>query len=116
MKRNSRTAFNALLKINATVIDHCQNGESLDNQWGADFILSAEDMDSDGRNLADYYQEMVREQFDDSADVNAPNAMILNGRVLMNAFGIREDVHRILRANALRAEWIDGGTIGIYQD
>lgn len=114
MQNNARLAFNALKKINAPVFNHCENGESLDDQWGAHFILGAELRDSNDSYFADYYQEDVREQFDDSADVNAPHALLINGRVVMNAHGIREDVNRILRAHNLYCEWIDGGTVGIY--
>ncbi len=102
MKRHARNAFDALRKIDAPVINHCENGESLEDQWGAHFILSAEDRDSNGLLFADYYAEEIREETD------AESGLILN------AFGVREDVAEILRANSLFAEFIDPGTIGIY--
>lgn len=114
MKRHARTAIAALRKIGAPVFNHCEHGESLEDQWGAHFILSAEKETNDSELWADYYQEEIREKFDDSGDVNAPYAHLIDGRVLLNAFGIRESVHRVLRANGLYCEWIDPGTLGIY--
>ena len=97
MQRNARTAFNALKKLGATVIDHGDR----DNQWGAHFILSGELADSNSSYFADYYGECIREYIDEDGKT-------------VNAFGIRQDVIEILKAYRLFAEWIDPGTVGIY--
>lgn len=115
MKRHARIAFDALRKLGAPVFNHCENGESLDDQWGAHFILSGE-LESAGSTLwADYYQEEIRESLDYDAAQNESHCFrTADGTVIRNAFGIRESVHKILRANGLHCEWIDGGTLGIY--
>lgn len=102
MKRNAKTAFTALKRINAPVFNHCEAGESLDNQWGAHFILSAE-LEKAGDSLfADYYgDEIVEYRDSDTGEI-------------INAFGIRQCVIDILSANGLYAEYIDPGTVGIY--
>jgi hypothetical protein len=97
MKRNARKAFTALKKLNAPVFDH---GDP-NNQWGAHFILGAERRTSDDRLFADHYCEEIKEHRNE------------DGKII-NAFGIRQDVIDILDANELYAEWIDGGTVGIY--
>ena len=97
MKQHARKAFNALKKIGAPVIDHGPGGGG----WGEHFILSAELRDRDDAYFADYYTENLKEYVDG------------NGK-LQNPFGIRTDVNDILRANNLYAEWIDPGTVGIY--
>lgn len=101
MKSNAKIAFDALRKIGAPVINHCENGESLSDQWGAHFILSGERESDDSGLWADYYGEEIVETVDE-------------GQAILNAFGIRESVHEILRASDLYAEWIDPGTLGIY--
>jgi len=97
MKRNARKAFTALKKLDAPVFDHGSPG----NQWGAHFILGAERRTGDDRLFADRYGEEFKEQYTEDG-------------VIINAFGIRQDVIDILQANDLYAEWIDAGTVGIY--
>lgn len=101
MKRHARNAFDALQKIGAPVTNHCQHGESLSNQWGAHFIISAELRDSNDSLFADYYGEEIIEGYDESGEI-------------VNAFGILESVNVILRDNGLFAEFIDPGTVGVY--
>ena len=96
MRQNAAIAFRALKKLNAPVINH---GDP-NNQWGAHFILSAEHR-HDGRLFADTYHEEIREHRNDAGEI-------------VNAFGIRQDVIEILDTNNLFAEWIDAGTVGIY--
>lgn len=91
MKRNARKAFDALKKEGATVIET--------RDYGAHFIISGEN--NYPVTVADYWQEYMKEYVDD------------NGKI-QNAFGIATFVHDILQANGLYAEWIDGGTVGVY--
>lgn len=97
MKRTARNAFEALKKINAPVINH----GDLDNQWGAHFILSAELRCHSDQLFADYYHQEINEHYSDDGQI-------------INACGIRQDVIDILNKNGLYAEWIDPGTVGIY--
>jgi len=97
MQRNARTAFKALEKLGAPVFDHGDR----EDQWGAHFILSGELRSTDDSYFADYWQEELREYIDETGKIQNP-------------FGIRTDVNDILTANDLYAEWIDGGTCGIY--
>jgi hypothetical protein len=84
--------------------------------WDAQFILGGELRDGDDEYYADYYAEDIREQVvpiepGDEAVFEASKP----GHKIINAFGIREDVHVILRRYGLFSEWIDGGTVGIYE-
>lgn len=97
MKQNARTAFDALKRIGAPVIDH---GNPSD-QWDAHFILGAELRTAVDVYFADYYDQDIREY------VNS------DGKII-NACGIRQDVIEILDKSGLYAEWIDPGTVGIY--
>lgn len=94
MKRNVKKAINALKKINAPVYDH------LAGEYGAYFVIGAELRDCDDVYFCDYYHEEIRES-------------VVDGKVI-NAFGIRQDVHEILDANGLYAEWINAGQVGVY--
>jgi len=95
MQRNARTAFNALQKKGVVVYDR--------NDYRAEFIMSGEDVDKNGYVVADFYQEYIREHWNDDKTK------------ILNVGGIRTDINDILAKNGLMAEWIDGGTIGIYQ-
>ena len=93
MRRNARNAFKALTKIGAPVIE--SKGD-----WREEFILSAENNDT--TVWADYYHEMLKEAVVDDK--------------IIHAFGINQKVHDILTKHGLMTEWIDPGTIGIYQN
>jgi len=101
MKPHARKAANALLKLGAPVYAH------LAGEHDAHFIIGAELRDSDDRYFCDYYQEEVRERWD-REDVP------IKERKVLNAFGILTEVHDILKANQLYAEWINPGQVGIY--
>lgn len=93
MKRNSRKAFTALVKLNAPVFDR--------NDYNAEFLIGGELRTSDDVYFCDYWREELREYIDE------------DGRI-QNPFGIRTDVYDILEANGLYAEWINGGLVGVY--
>lgn len=95
MKRHALKAANALKKINAPVYDH------LAGEYGSHFIIGAELRTNDDVRFCDYYQEEIKEGYD------------INGNII-NAFGIRQDVADILKANGLYAEWINPGQVGVY--
>jgi len=92
MKRNVRSAFIALQKKGAKVFET--------KDYGAHFILSGED--NYPVPVADYYRETLTEYQDKAT-----------GKI-HNAFGIADFVHEILKKNNLYAEWIDAGTLGVY--
>lgn len=94
MKRHARKAWTALNKIGAPVYHQ-------DGYDGAHFVIGGELRHAEDRYFADYWQEEIIEELDD------------NGKVV-NAFGVREDVWRILRSNDLTVEWINGGMAGVY--
>jgi|TARA_R110000868_G_scaffold303686_1_gene564191 hypothetical protein len=85
MKRNMRTAYNALKKIGCPVIK---------NEWDhSDFRISGED---NGEVCwADYYCEFPGGALDD--------------------FGVNNKINAILDANGLFAEWNNPGMLGVYQ-
>lgn len=93
MSKDAKKAFEALKKINAPVLDK--------QEYNAQFLLGAELRNSEDRYFADYYCEEVKEEVDSKGEV-------------INAWGIHEDVHKILKKYNLRAEWIDAGLVGIY--
>lgn len=93
MKRNARKAFNALKKIGAPVMET--------SGWGAEFILSAED--NVDTVWADYYEAAHLERVTENGDIEW-------------AYGINQIVHVILKEYGLMTEWIDPGTVGIYQN
>lgn len=95
MKRHARAAATALKKIGAPVYDH------LEGENGAYFIIGAELRDDKDTYYCDYYQYQVKEQLDGNGEI-------------INAFGIREDVHKILSKHSLFAEWINPGQVGVY--
>lgn len=92
MKRNVRKAFTALRNEGVKVIEK-------GSDWGAHFIISGED--NYPRPVADYWREYLKEYVDETGKIQ-------------NAFGIATFVNDILAANDLYAEWIDGGTVGVY--
>lgn len=96
MKSNARKAFTALKNLGVTVIESDDYGH---------FVISGED----GKGFADYYQEYTREHYHPD-DTDLPHA----ARRIENAFGIRTDVNKILDKHGLYAEWIDPGTLGVY--
>jgi hypothetical protein len=91
----TRRAINALKKINAPIYER--------KEYGAEFLLGAELRTNDDKLFADYYREEIREYMRD------------DGKII-NAWGVRQDVHDILAKNSLRTEWINGGLVGIYKD
>lgn len=95
MFKQARTAFDQLQKLGAKVYEDTSNR--------AQFILSGEDRDKDGMLFGDYYNEEIRERWNDDKTK------------ILNVGGIRTDVNDILAAQDLYAEWIDGGTIGVYK-
>lgn len=96
MRRNARTAFNALQKIGAPVLE-----PKVGDSYRAEFYLSGEDNSKE--IWADYWEALVLER------VN-----LVTGEIEW-AFGINDKVHRVLKANGLFAEWINPGLVGIYQ-
>lgn len=95
LPEHARKAAEELLALDAPVY-HAGQGES-----GAHFVLGGELRDDNDSYWADYYQEELVESMGD------------NG-VILNAFGIRTQVHDILRKHGLFAEWINAGMVGIY--
>ena len=96
MQRTARKAFTALPKIGAPVIDH---GDS-NNQWGAHFIISADD--NVDEVWADYYDGPMLERVDEKT-----------GKIVWR-FGVNPKITDILDECGLYDEWIDPGTIGVY--
>ena len=94
-------ALKELEAINAPVYNR--------QEYGAYFILGGELRDFDDSYFADYYQQDIREAWHPD-DKEKPIAE----RRIINAFGIRQDVHDILRKHGLYAEWINPGMCGIY--
>ena len=94
MKRNARNSFNALKKIEAPVYDHITDN-------GCEFIIGAELRNSDDEYFCDYYQYSLKEYLDKKGNI-------------VNAFGIREDVWKILKKYDLTAEWFNPAQVGIY--
>ena len=112
MQANARHAFKAIEALGYTVYDQ---GSPSDDNWNAHFILSGELQNADSKLAADYYQEMIREQVvEDHSEPGDWVWRLPDGRIILNAFGIQEEIHRILRRHGLHAEWIDGGTLGVY--
>ena len=103
MKRHARKAYTAIKNLNTETVSnvHLINHGDLDNQWGAHFLIGAESRTGHDIPVGDYYREYIREYVD-------------NVGKIQNAFGIRTVIHDILDANNLYAEWIDAGTIGVY--
>jgi hypothetical protein len=84
MKRNARSAFNALKKIGAPVYEG--------KDWGGEyFILSAEENEKE--IWADYYDGM-----------NIPGWL----------FGVNPKVTKVLDKFGLVAEWINPGVLRVY--
>lgn len=105
MKRNARNAFNALKKIGCPVFEG-------DAGYGAQFCISAEDNGTDAHidateNIlwADYYEGKLLERY----NPNDPNEILW-------AFGVNTKINRILKANGLVSEWINGGMLGVYDN
>ena len=94
MKRNARNAFNALKKIEAPVYDHITDN-------GCEFIIGAELRNSDDEYFCDYYGYSFEEHLDKKGNI-------------VNAFGIREDVWKILKKYELTAEWFNPAQVGVY--
>jgi hypothetical protein len=95
MFKQSRVAYDQIQKLGAKLIDG--------SGWNAEFIMSGEDRDVDGNLFGDYYQEEIRERWNDDKTK------------ILNVGGIRTEINDILAAQDLYAEWIDGGTIGVYK-
>ena len=89
MKRTARTAMTKIRNMGAFVYE--------DNDYGAHFIVGAED----GGVVGDYWREYIREYVDDSGKIH-------------NAFGIRTAVNDLLNERDLYAEWINAGMFGVY--
>lgn len=101
MNRNARLAMLALKKLGAPVIDR--------QEYNAYFLIGGELRTADDQYFCDYYQEELKEHYH-------PDDMHLDWkeRRIENPFGIRTDVHNILKKNGLYAEWINGGLVGVY--
>tara|TARA_R110000824_G_scaffold295047_2_gene483438 strand:+ start:500 stop:763 length:264 start_codon:yes stop_codon:yes gene_type:complete len=85
MKKNARSAFNALKKIGAPVFEG--------GDWGGEyFIVSGEDNVKE--IWADYWQEFGGPGLDD--------------------FGVSLKINKILDKNDLFGEWINPGVLGVY--
>lgn len=102
MPKNVLAAADELLALDAPVYLH------LAGEHGSVFIIGAELRDSEDTHFCDYYQEELRERFD-RTDVPIAD------RKILNAFGIRTDVHAILAKHGLWAEWINPGQVGVYE-
>lgn len=94
LEPHARKAFDKLVAIDAPVYNHDEN--SMEH-----FILGAELRDGDDSLFADYYQGEVKEYQNDDG-------------VIINAFGIRQDVIDILTEHNLFGEWQNPGQVGIY--
>ena len=92
MKRNARTAFNALKKIGAPVRET--------DSHGAHFSISAEE--NYDETWADFYEGPSLERVDETT-----------GEILW-AFGVNPKIHNILKANGLYCEWWNAGVLGVY--
>lgn len=89
------TAIAELKTIDAPVYDH------LAGEKGCRFVIGAELRHRDDRYFCDYYGYEIREQ------------VYADGKIV-NAFGIRQDVHDILAKHGLTAEWWNPAQVGIY--
>jgi hypothetical protein len=95
MKKNARSAFNALKKIGAPVYEG--------GDWGGEyFIVSAEE--NYDCVWADYWCE---------------NHVEVGGRgefkdPLLDDFGVNIDINKILDEYGLFGEWINPGVLGVY--
>jgi len=87
MKRNYRTAFNALQKMGCPVIEGGDNGEDT-------FRISAED--NYPEMWADYY-------------------MMTDGNGTGFMMGVSNKINDVLDTNGLFAEWINPGVIGVVE-
>jgi|TARA_R110001592_G_scaffold341348_2_gene630257 hypothetical protein len=88
MQRNYRTAFNALKKMGAPVIEGGYDGEDT-------FRISAEDNVS--YTWADYYQ---------MTDGDGTGYMM----------GVSNKINDVLDASGLFAEWINPGVLGVWEN
>ena len=88
MQRNYRTAFNALKKMGAPVIEGGYDGEDT-------FRISAEDNVS--YTWADYYQ---------MTDGDGTGYMM----------GVSNKINDVLDASGLYAEWINPGVLGVWEN
>jgi len=86
MKRNYRTAFNALKKMGVPVIEGGYNGEDT-------FRISGEDNDT--VVWAEYYGEYM----------NEPEYL----------FGVKREINDVLDTCGLFAEWINPGVLGVCE-
>ncbi|AFU88190.1 hypothetical protein CcrColossus_gp320 [Caulobacter phage CcrColossus] len=100
-KPHARKAGDELLKLGAPVYFH------LAGEHGTHFIIGAELRDNDDSLFCDYYQEDVRERWD-REDVPVAE------RKILNAQGIKTEVHDVLKKHGLYAEWINPGQVGVY--
>ena len=87
MKRNYRTAFDALRKMGAPVIRGGDNGEDT-------FRISAES--NYDTVWADYYNEFCNEP--------------------AYQFGVKREINEVLEANGLFAEWINPGVLAVEEN
>ena len=109
MKRLARTACNKLKKLGAPV--YHEDG----NFNGAHFVIGGELRDSGDVYYADYYQEDLRERHAKPGEDGVTFKSYKGGTyIVVNPFGIRTDVYKILDEHGLSAEWNDPGTLTIW--
>jgi hypothetical protein len=95
LPKHVRLAFNALVRLDAPVYNH---GPDDGPEY---FIIGAELRDDDDVLFADYYGKEIKEFID-------------NEGVIHHAFGVRDDVHKILNKYNLFSEWMNPGQLGVY--
>lgn len=96
LKGGPLKAWKELLALGCPVIRH---GARHDEGY---FVISAEHRTIDDSLWADYYQEEVREQWNEDRTK------------ILNASGIRTKVHDILSKYDLYAEWVNPGMVAVY--
>ena len=80
----------------------------------AQFIMGAELRNNEDKYYADYYGYTVNEQEINDCGDEYSYRVHEKGPIIINVNNVLEDVWRILREHNLMAEWINPGTVGIY--
>lgn len=114
MQRNARHAAERLKKLGAPV--YHQTGYQ-----GAHFVIGAELRHRGDTLFADMYGDEICEEIIGQdeyrrrhGDTRWSYRVYKGDQFIVNAFGVREDVHRILKQHGLQAEWINAAMVGIY--
>lgn len=100
--KDARKAWDELVAIGCPVL-----GPEL--QWGGLFAISGEcngDSTHGGDWWADYWGMSSLERYSDPDDKDSH---------ILNAFGINESIHEILRKHGLYTEWINAGVVGVFR-